>query len=64
MIRPLSLLGAFPAGILAAARIPPPLTRNGGTWPTSHVQGVAVDLQGGCIFCSFTTLLAKYDFSG
>ncbi len=41
-----------------------PLTQDGGTWPTSHVQGIAVDLQGGFIYYSFTTLLAKYDFSG
>lgn len=41
-----------------------PLEQNGGTWPTSHVQGIAVDLQGGHIYYSFTTLLAKYDFSG
>src|SRR5690606_41186075 len=39
-----------------------PLEQNGGTWPTSHVQGIAVDLQGGFIYYSFTTLLAKYDF--
>jgi hypothetical protein len=48
----------------AAARPLPPLTQNGGTWPTSHVQGIAVDLRGGYIYYSFTTLLAKYDFSG
>ncbi len=41
-----------------------PLTQDGGTWPTSHVQGVAVDVAGGHIYYSFTTLLAKYDFSG
>ena len=41
-----------------------PLKQNGGTWPTSHVQGIAVDVQGGYIYYSFTTLLAKYDFSG
>lgn len=41
-----------------------PLKQNGGTWPTSHVQGIAVDLRGGHIYYSFTTLLAKYDFSG
>jgi hypothetical protein len=41
-----------------------PLEQNGGTWPTSHVQGIAVDVQGGYIYYSFTTLLAKYDFSG
>lgn len=42
----------------------PPLTQNGGTWPTAHVQGIAVDLEGGYIYYSFTTLLAKYDFAG
>lgn len=41
-----------------------PLKQNGGTWPTSHVQGIAVDVQGGYIYYSFTTLLAKYDFKG
>jgi hypothetical protein len=41
-----------------------PLKQNGGSWPTSHVQGIAVDLQGGYLYYSFTTLLAKYDFSG
>lgn len=55
-----SAAGESPAG----ARPLPPLTQNGGTWPTSHVQGIAVDLQGGYIYYSFTTLLAKYDFSG
>lgn len=41
-----------------------PLTQNGGTWPTSHVQGIAVDVKGGFIYYSFTTLLAKFDFKG
>ncbi len=41
-----------------------PLTQEGGTWPTSHVQGIAVDVAGGYIYYSFTTLLAKYDLSG
>ena len=60
------ILCIFVAGVLAAAPAPsvPPLRQNGGTWSTSHVQGVAVDLQGGYIYYSFTTLLAKYDFSG
>ena len=49
---------------LLAAGAPPPLTQHGGTWPTSHVQGIAVDLKGGYIYYSFTTLLAKYDFQG
>ena len=60
-----SLFCIFVAGVLAAPPSPvPPLRQNGGTWPTSHVQGIAVDLQGGYIYYSFTTLLAKYDFSG
>ena len=41
-----------------------PLTQNGGTWASGHVQGIAVDVQGGYIYYSFTHLLAKYDFSG
>lgn len=41
-----------------------PLKQNGGTWPSGHVQGIAVDVQGGYIYYSFTNLLAKYDFSG
>lgn len=41
-----------------------PLTQNGGTWKAGHVQGVAIDVKGGYIYYSFTTLLAKYDFSG
>jgi hypothetical protein len=62
----LVLVGLVAARILSAApAVPvPPLRQNGGTWPTSHVQGIAVDLQGGFIYYSFTTLLAKYDFAG
>jgi hypothetical protein len=63
----LVLVSGVAAAIPAAAPAPrprPPLQQNGGTWPTSHVQGIAVDLQGGYIYYSFTTLLAKYDFSG
>ena len=56
------LAAAQPAASSPPAR--PPLTQNGGTWPAGHVQGIAVDLQGGYIYYSFTTLLAKYDFSG
>lgn len=41
-----------------------PLKQNGGIWPSGHVQGIAVDVQGGYIYYSFTNLLAKYDFSG
>jgi hypothetical protein len=63
-LRTLLALVVLPFASLRAADSPPPLTQNGGTWPTSHVQGIAVDLQGGYIYYSFTTLLAKYDFSG
>lgn len=66
-----AIVGALAAAFLAAAPVPPsapvalpPLEQNGGTWPTSHVQGIAVDIRGGFIYYSFTTLLAKYDFSG
>jgi hypothetical protein len=41
-----------------------PLQQNGGAWASGHVQGLAVDVQGGYIYYSFTNLLAKYDFSG
>jgi hypothetical protein len=54
--------GAAESTASALSRLP--LQQNGGTWPTSHVQGIAVDLQGGYIYYSFTTLLAKYDFNG
>lgn len=63
----LLFLSALVATAQAAAPSPfarLPLEQNGGTWPTSHVQGIAVDLQGGYIYYSFTTLLAKYDFNG
>ncbi|MPT46942.1 MAG: hypothetical protein E2598_00790 [Sphingobium sp.] len=47
------------------APLPPlPLKQNGGTWASGHVQGIAVDVQGGYIYYSFTNLLAKYDFNG
>jgi hypothetical protein len=58
----LMAMAASPAAPSLLARLP--LKQNGGTWPTSHVQGIAVDLRGGYIYYSFTTLLAKYDFSG
>ncbi len=62
----LFLLGLLAVRLSAGAPAAPvpPLAQNGGTWPTSHVQGIAVDLRGGFIYYSFTTLLAKYDFSG
>lgn len=44
--------------------VPLPLSHNGGTWDSGHVQGVAVDLERGYIYYSFTNLLAKYDLAG
>ncbi|WP_066685517.1 hypothetical protein [Caulobacter sp. CCH9-E1] len=54
-----SSAAAAPSGL---ARLP--LTQNGGTWASGHVQGVAVDVRGGYVYYSFTNLLAKYDFDG
>jgi hypothetical protein len=48
----------------AAPTISLPFEQNGGTWESGHVQGIAVDAEGGFIYYSFTNLLAKYDFSG
>lgn len=71
MKKPLSILLLFLSSLIAPAQPTAPaslsrlpLEQNGGTWPTSHVQGIAVDVQGGFIYYSFTTLLAKYDFHG
>jgi hypothetical protein len=46
----------------ARARLP--LQANGGWWSTSHVQGVAADLDRGELYYSFTTLLVKTDLAG
>ncbi|MGX5732361.1 hypothetical protein ACWKWK_17750 [Pseudoxanthomonas beigongshangi] len=56
--------GAQAGPVSTAAAPKPPLTQNGGTWPSGHVQGIAVDPQGGYIYYSFTNLLARYDFDG
>ncbi|WP_197512649.1 hypothetical protein [Tessaracoccus coleopterorum] len=40
------------------------LTLSNGPWPTSHVQGIAVDVEKGYIYYSFTTLLVKTDLQG
>ncbi len=71
MKKSLSIILLFLSALVAPAQsaTPAPLARlpleqDGGTWPTSHVQGIAVDVPGGFIYYSFTTLLAKYDFNG
>lgn len=35
-----------------------------GKWREGHIQGIAVDLERGYIYCSFTTILIKLDMSG
>ncbi len=60
-------VATFAASAQSAAAPPSarlPLTQNGGAWSSGHVQGIAVDTEGGYIYYSFTNLLAKYDFSG
>ncbi len=64
-----ALVAWLPGQAAAAAADPQPLARlplsqNGGTWNAGHVQGVAVDVEGGFIYYSFTNLLAKYDLEG
>jgi hypothetical protein len=64
----MSLAAAFPAAAEPAATTAPlarlPLRHNGGRWSSGHVQGIAVDLQGGYLYYSFTDQLAKYDLGG
>lgn len=53
-----------------AAAAPPvdmesmPLHIHGGAWPTSHVQGVAIDTRNGYVYWSFTQMLVKTDLDG
>ncbi|WP_210506121.1 hypothetical protein [Naasia sp. SYSU D00057] len=46
--------------------LPPsyPRSVSGGWWPTSHVQGIAVDRLRGHLYFSFTTALVKTDLHG
>ena len=64
MVRTFIAAALFASSCVAAASTRLPLEQNGGTWPSGHVQGIAVDVEGGYIYYSFTDLLAKYDFSG
>jgi hypothetical protein len=41
-----------------------PLHVYGGAWPTSHVQGVAIDTRNGYMYWSFTQMLVKTDLDG
>jgi hypothetical protein len=57
-------------GVATASAAPPvdvkdlPLRIHGGAWPTSHVQGVAVDTRNGFVYWSFTQRLVKTDLQG
>lgn len=57
---------AAPAAAQAAPAAPPalPVSLYGGAWPTSHVQGVAIDQQEGYAYYSFTQMLVKTDLEG
>ncbi|MGI5214496.1 hypothetical protein [Plantactinospora sp. CA-290183] len=54
--------GPGTAGRAAPAELP--ATIYGGAWPTSHVQGVAVDRTRGFVYYSFTQMLVKTDLAG
>lgn len=41
-----------------------PLEIYGGAWPTSHVQGFAIDMKKKHMYFSFTQMLVKTDFQG
>lgn len=41
-----------------------PLHIDGGAWPTSHVQGVAIDTRNKLMYWSFTQMLVKTDLAG
>lgn len=60
----LLLLAAIAPAAAHPVDQPLPRTHRSGPWASGHVQGIAVDRQGGYIYYSFTGLLAKYDFSG
>ncbi|MBT2364329.1 hypothetical protein J7E88_03030 [Streptomyces sp. ISL-10] len=44
--------------------IEPPLTVDGGAWPSGHLQGMALDRSKGFMYFSFTNLLVKTDLRG
>lgn len=62
---------AFAAPAADPVEVPPesapaelPLHIHGGAWPTSHVQGVAIDREDGYMYWSFTQMLIKTDLEG
>ncbi|SDD15627.1 hypothetical protein [Auraticoccus monumenti] len=59
-------LAPSPGGRPGRSILPAELPRvlSGGAWPTSHVQGLAVDREAGVVYYSFTQLLVKTDLAG
>ncbi len=58
---------AMPTAYAGPAKPDPadlPLHIHGGAWPTSHVQGVAIDAERGYMYWSFTQMLVKTDLDG
>lgn len=62
----LALMSLLPCGLSKTrAQVPSvPRTVKCGPFRAGHVQGIAVDVHNRVVYCSFTTLLAKYDFNG
>ena len=62
----MSLLMMFsPASIKIHAQVDDlPLTIKCGPFKAMHTQGIAVDVKKRVVYCSFTTMLAKYDYNG
>lgn len=57
--------GAAPPGDVPTAPAPDlPTHIYGGAWPTSHVQGIAVDTANEHMYFSFTQMLVKTDLDG
>ncbi|MEU1278649.1 hypothetical protein [Streptomyces sp. NPDC005805] len=48
----------------AAAEPPLPAVIDGGAWRSGHLQGTAVDRDGGFVYFSFTNMLVKTDLDG
>jgi hypothetical protein len=58
------LLAAAPTVGAQDAAADLPTTLDAGTWPSGHVQGIAVDRARGFVYLSFTDMLVKLDLSG
>ncbi len=65
-LSPVSVCAETPAKSEAKTQTIPeyPLTIDGGSWKSGHVQGVAVNPKSGHVYFSFTNLLVKTDLQG